>query len=289
MKQVYIRKDVVLALIALALLSIIALLDLPGSVSATGKSSGHKTAESSRRASNKEDQTGSPVEPDTSRWPADDRTLLFSGGPRVDSATYMELRDQQIRLWRGLSPDGAPEPGVRDAAIKLMERQETVADQATISSSNSLQTASAANWIELGPAPLPNGETQQAGVTAAMTGRATAVVIDPTNSNKVYLGTAQGGVWRSVDAGAHWTSIFDTAQSLAIGALALAPSSPTTLYVGTGESDGRLIGTADGFFGVGVYRIDNADSHSHPGWPHQSSILRGPGHADDVLHRTRNT
>src|SRR6185503_14922089 len=76
------------------------------------------------------------------------------------------------------------------------------------------------------------------------------------NSNKVYLGTAQGGVWRSLDGGTTWASIFDAAQSLSIGALALAPSDPTKLYVGTGEGNN----SADSFFGVGVYRIDNADT-----------------------------
>jgi hypothetical protein len=84
----------------------------------------------------------------------------------------------------------------------------------------------------------------------------TAVVVDPTNSSKVYLGTAQGGVWRSLDGGTTWVSIFDNADSLAIGALAVAPSSPGTLYVGTGEFNS----CGDCFFGVGLYRIDNADA-----------------------------
>src|SRR5207249_57961 len=53
-----------------------------------------------------------------------------------------------------------------------------------------------------------------------------------------------------------WTPIFDAAQSLAIGALALAPSSPSTLYVGTGEANG----SADSYAGVGLYRVDNADT-----------------------------
>jgi len=64
-----------------------------------------------------------------------------------------------------------------------------------------------------------------------VSGRVTSVVVDPTNANKVYLGTAQGGVWRSLDGGSTWTSIFDNAQTMAIGALALAPSDPTILYV----------------------------------------------------------
>src|SRR6185295_15785567 len=111
-------------------------------------------------------------------------------------------------------------------------------------------------WTAIGPSPLPNGQTQQFPTTAATSGRATAVVVDPTNSSKVYLGTAQGGVWRSTNGGGTWTAIFDTAQSLSIGALALAPSDPTKLYVGTGEANN----SADSFFGVGLYRIDSVDT-----------------------------
>jgi hypothetical protein len=48
----------------------------------------------------------------------------------------------------------------------------------------------------------------------------------------------------------------DNALSLAIGAVAIAPSSPSTVFVGTGESHA----SCDSFFGVGVYRITNADS-----------------------------
>jgi hypothetical protein len=179
--------------------------------------------------------------------------------PDVDRRTYLELRDQAVGRLRGLTSGVAIDPRLRRDAIEELELQETAIKQAVVRAGNSiLSPESSPIWIELGPRPLPNGETQQAGVTTPVTGRATAVVVDPTNSNKVYLGTAQGGVWRSTDGGTSWISIFDTAQSLAIGSLALAPSSPTTLYVGTGEHPGSL--TSDSFFGVGVYRIDNADT-----------------------------
>src|SRR5262249_862413 len=75
-------------------------------------------------------------------------------------------------------------------------------------------------------------------------------------SQTVYLGTAQGGVWRSLDGGTTWTSIFYNAQTQAIGALAVAPSNPTILYVGTGEFNSF----GDCFFGLGIYRISNADT-----------------------------
>jgi hypothetical protein len=168
---------------------------------------------------------------------------------KVDKETYNQLRDTYTNLLRGIDPDGGNDPGIRSLAIN------SVATKGPRLSSSS--------WTALGPAPLPNGQTQQFPATTATSGRSTYVVVDPTNSNTVYLGTAQGGVWRSLDGGATWASIFDTAQSLSIGALALAPSNPSTLYVGTGEPNN----SGDCFFGVGVYRIDNANG---------AFVLNGP-------------
>ena len=123
----------------------------------------------------------------------------------------------------------------------------------------------------LGPSPLPNGQTQQFPTTTPTSGRATAIAVDPANSNLVYLGTAQGGVWRTTNGGATWTPFFDTAQSLAIGALALAPSDTTKLYIGTGEPNN----SGDSFFGVGVYRIDNAPTTANLVGPINPSITTG--------------
>jgi hypothetical protein len=107
-------------------------------------------------------------------------------------------------------------------------------------------------WTPIGPDGLPNGQTTNNEV--AVSGRATSIAVDPTDSDVVYVGTANGGVFRTTDGGTDWTPIFDQAQSLAIGALALAPSDPTTLYVGTGEANN----SGDSYAGVGLYRIDNA-------------------------------
>lgn len=180
---------------------------------------------------------------------------------RIDRETYLTLRDQHLNRLRGLGTKAAFDPRIRNSAITQLERREREIKQAVNRRIGSaLQPNLIPSWIELGPRPLPNGETQQFPATAAVTGRATAVVVDPTNSDKVYLGTAQGGVWRSSDGGATWTAIFDSAASLSIGALALAPSNPAILYVGTGETGASSAGTADVFFGVGLYRIDNADT-----------------------------
>jgi hypothetical protein len=160
---------------------------------------------------------------------------------KIDKATYNRLRDEYFLSLRGIDPDKPFNPLLRTQAVTKMQSQNRI---------------EGTNWVPLGPAPIPNGQTQQFPTTAATTGRATAIVVDPTNPSRVYMGTAQGGVWRSLDAGLTWTAIFDSAQSLAVGALALAPSDTTKLYVGTGEPNN----SGDSFFGVGVYRIDSVDT-----------------------------
>ena len=66
-------------------------------------------------------------------------------------------------------------------------------------------------------------------------GRVTAVAGVPGDPNTYYFGTPGGGVWKTSDAGQVWHPIFDKERVASIGALAVAPSDPRVLYVGTGE------------------------------------------------------
>lgn len=81
-------------------------------------------------------------------------------------------------------------------------------------------------------------------------GRVTDLVAHPTQPNTVFAGAATGGVWRSTDAGATFTSAWDPTLTPAIGALAI--SSTGTLYAGTGESNPG--GGSVTFSGAGVFR-----------------------------------
>jgi hypothetical protein len=181
-----------------------------------------------------------------------------SGGLNgLDKETYMRLRDEYIARKHGIEPGLPFDPEARGRAIRQMEVQEAfLADAARrLQPGNTNEAITEAPtiapfWLGLGPAPLPNG------FGGYWTGRVTAIVVDPTDSNLVYVGTAQGGVYRLSSMG--WFNIFEAAQSQAIGALALAPSNPSILYVGTGEPN--LSG--DSFAGIGVYRIDNANAAS---------------------------
>lgn len=168
---------------------------------------------------------------------------------RIDKERYLQLRDEYIATLRGLPFLSAENPRLK--AIGQMKSQQGDFGPFGIGP----------GWTPIGPAPIPNGQTTT--IQTAVSGRVTCVAIHPSNANIVYVGTAQGGVYRSLNGGTTWTAIFDQAQSLAIGALALAPSNPTILYVGTGEASG----SCDSFFGVGLYRVDNADT---------APVLNGP-------------
>ena len=81
-------------------------------------------------------------------------------------------------------------------------------------------------------------------------GRVTAVAGIAGRPNLFYMGTAGGGVWESEDYGQNWRSISDKGiKTGAIGALAIAPSNPDIIYVGTGDSAPRnTVLTGDGMY-----------------------------------------
>lgn len=178
----------------------------------------------------------------------DDPDMPASIANGMDKATYMQLRNQFM-----LSKYGDFSQAFEGRLQAVQQLEATVRHQGPF--------VSGSYWTEVGPYPIPNGQTTT--TRTNVSGRITAIAVHPTNPNIVYIGAAQGGVWRSLNGGASWTPIFDAAASTAIGALALSPSNPSILYVGTGEANL----SADSYFGIGLYRIDNADT---------APVLNGP-------------
>ncbi len=80
-------------------------------------------------------------------------------------------------------------------------------------------------------------------------GRVTAVAGVADNPNLYYVGTAAGGIFRTTDAGVSWTGLFQHQATSSVGAMALAPSDPSLVWVGTGEANLR----SDIVTGHGVY------------------------------------
>src|SRR5205823_13253872 len=104
-------------------------------------------------------------------------------------------------------------------------------------------------WQLIGPAGLDYAGSGTPNMGPAA-GRTTAFVIDPTDASTIYAGFALGGVWKSTDAGASWTSLTDTQPTLAVGAIVVDPNNTQTIYVGTGE--GNYSG--DSFYGQGILK-----------------------------------
>jgi len=89
-----------------------------------------------------------------------------------------------------------------------------------------------------------------------------AIAGAPGSPNVFYMAAVNGGVWRSSDYGQVWTPIFDSQPTGSVGAIAVAPSNPSTIYVGSGEGLQR----PDLSVGDGVYKTtDGGETWRHLG------------------------
>jgi photosystem II stability/assembly factor-like uncharacterized protein len=94
----------------------------------------------------------------------------------------------------------------------------------------------------------------------------------------IYVGSAGGGVWKSVDGGTTFKSIFDKQPSLSIGSIAIDPSRPQTVWVGTGESWARNSVSV----GTGIYRSrDGGENWEAVGLPDSEHVSRMLVHPKD--------
>ena len=169
------------------------------------------------------------------------------------------------------------------------------------------------NWIPIGPAGVKEGQAYQ---NPVVSGRAKAIAVAP-DGKRVYLATANGGAWFSPDSGHSWkplmnglnyfdrpgsspfpiirpvvTSDNENITSLSCGAIALVPGTNQandTLYVGTGEGDGRT----DAYVGIGALYSKNG-GHS---WQNELSdvplygsgfygIVYDPAHPENPVGAT---
>jgi photosystem II stability/assembly factor-like uncharacterized protein len=132
------------------------------------------------------------------------------------------------------------------------------------------------------PSPQLFGDLKYRLIGPFRGGRVVAVGGVPGSGSTFYFGAVDGGVWRSTDAGVVWKPLFDSQAVASIGALAVSPSDPRVLYVGTGESDIR----SDLASGAGVYKsVDGGDTWAASGLENTrqiSKIVVDPGKPEVV-------
>jgi photosystem II stability/assembly factor-like uncharacterized protein len=103
-----------------------------------------------------------------------------------------------------------------------------------------LRSSQGAVWQEAGPTNVG--------------GRITAVAVDPFDVNRVWIGAADGGVFRTTTGGDDWTPLSDHFGSLSVGALAAVPGRLGVVYAGTGEANA----SGDSYDGIGILKTTDA-------------------------------
>ena len=134
---------------------------------------------------------------------------------------------------------GEKEPGYSaNYKIKELLKATNLNDTRSL---NKLAKTNALNWTERGPGNV--------------SGRTRAIVVDPDDAthNTWYAGSISGGVWKTTDAGASWTTLTENLSTLNVCCLVMASSNHDVMYMGTGEGFGNI----DGLSGNGIWKTTN--------------------------------
>jgi photosystem II stability/assembly factor-like uncharacterized protein len=121
----------------------------------------------------------------------------------------------------------------------------------TAKATGTINNPAPAAWTELGPRPIAHGQVPG---NDPVSGRIVGIAPDPTNVNTIYIAAAGGGVWKTTDGGTTWTPLTDGQATTVMGAIAVAPSNPSIIYAGTGESNNSL----DSLYGRGILKSTDA-------------------------------
>ncbi|MEM7455108.1 MAG: hypothetical protein AAF456_12225 [Planctomycetota bacterium] len=127
----------------------------------------------------------------------------------------------------------------------------------------------APNWHERGPYNIQ--------------GRISDIAVDPTNDDVAFAASASGGIFKTTNGGDTWIPVTDDLTTLSMGAVAIDPSNPNTIYAGTGEanSSGNVYG------GSGIYRsVDGGGTWTSIGLEDSGAVGRivvHPGNSD-IIH-----
>jgi len=184
-----------------------------------------------------------------------------SGGKPVPRGARLRAMQEQHQMMLNEGRAFWEKRSADSTATTTTERTGTVPETgaAAPERSGAVPAVSASQWVFIGPQPT-NPSTPSGG--AHVSGRVTALAVDPGDNtgNTVYLGAAQGGVWKTTNGGTSWSPLTDNQASLAIGSIVIDPQVNGggfhTVYVGTGEENFG----ADNYYGVGI--LKSADGGS---------------------------
>ena len=130
---------------------------------------------------------------------------------------------------------------VAPAGLGLIRNGAASTPRSPAPTNNAAPSLGGGAWTSLGPKPIT-----QNGTYGNVSGRVSAIAVDPNNHSVIYAGTAGGGVWKTSDGGVTWTPLTDSLPNLVIGALAI-DSTGQTIYMATGDRDGGTLAGSGAF------------------------------------------
>jgi len=114
----------------------------------------------------------------------------------------------------------------------------------------SLPLVSSGAWAPLGPSSFDPPSTNN-----GSSGRVNVIRFDPRDSNIIYVGTPDGGLWKSVNAGSSWSPLSDRQPNLGVSDIAIDPNQPKTIYLASG--DAKVAGMFGDPYSYGVIKTTN--------------------------------
>lgn len=160
-----------------------------------------------------------------------------------------------------------------------------VTTQGTSLGAATIQAAAATGttWQNLGPTRANVAKNGGTSLNVTDSGRVSGIVFDPTNASTIFAAFSGGGLWKTTNGGTSWTPLTESLGSLSIGAVALDPAAPQTVYLGLG----------DAFDGTGVGLVKSTDGGTTWGAPVYlgdstviNAIMVAPGNTAIVMAAT---
>lgn len=193
---------------------------------------------------------------------------IYSNAPESVQQSKPFMRErwffEQRAYPEGFIPDGAYEKAIQQRDELRLQNSDLDVD---------------INWVSLGPSPGYNfnyGNISSRIVTGAF---------DPSNPDIIYVGTANGGVWKSTDGGVNWKPLTDNEISLAMGSIAIDPTNTNIIYAGTGEATYSSVSYA----GRGLLKSTDGGTtwvlitSGLPYWSYFSRLKIRPGHPQELI------